>query len=247
MKRILISCIVIIFILGCVQPTTPLAPATTNTTPIACQEDALLCPDGSYVERVPPSCAFAACPSTTPPSTPPITAPPTTPAITAPTTPANAALPNPGICPQLLQPETACAGLVGITPYYIEPGQTVTIDGGFTSLPPFANEQYECRWHPSATYTGSLANRHSAGITIQAMYSESDADFGLLGFARGAPIMNRSTIYEEENAQLFTTTRIHARAIGSYIISIQQETGSNTTPVCSPAEEEAIFSAFNAP
>jgi hypothetical protein len=28
-----------------------------------CTEDAKLCPDGSYVGRVPPSCAFAPCPS----------------------------------------------------------------------------------------------------------------------------------------------------------------------------------------
>lgn len=29
---------------------------------VACTMDAKLCPDGSYVGRVPPSCAFAPCP-----------------------------------------------------------------------------------------------------------------------------------------------------------------------------------------
>jgi hypothetical protein len=32
-------------------------------TPIACTEEALLCPDGSYVSRTAPSCAFVACPN----------------------------------------------------------------------------------------------------------------------------------------------------------------------------------------
>ncbi len=30
--------------------------------PIACTQDAKLCPDGSYVGRVPPDCEFALCP-----------------------------------------------------------------------------------------------------------------------------------------------------------------------------------------
>ncbi|OHA18689.1 MAG: hypothetical protein A2836_02435 [Candidatus Taylorbacteria bacterium RIFCSPHIGHO2_01_FULL_45_63] len=33
-----------------------------NPEPVYCAMDAKLCPDGSYVGRVPPSCAFAACP-----------------------------------------------------------------------------------------------------------------------------------------------------------------------------------------
>jgi hypothetical protein len=32
--------------------------------PIACTQDAKLCPDGSYVARIPPECDFAPCPET---------------------------------------------------------------------------------------------------------------------------------------------------------------------------------------
>lgn len=43
-----------------------------------CLLDVRLCPDGSYVGRVPPACGFRACPTTTPPPPPPAsTAPPT--------------------------------------------------------------------------------------------------------------------------------------------------------------------------
>lgn len=40
---------------------------------VACTMDAMLCPDGSYVGRVPPTCEFAECPAgttTIPTSTP---------------------------------------------------------------------------------------------------------------------------------------------------------------------------------
>jgi len=33
-----------------------------NEEPVACQADAMQCPDGSYVSRVAPSCEFAECP-----------------------------------------------------------------------------------------------------------------------------------------------------------------------------------------
>ena len=36
------------------------------TPPVACTQDTKLCPDGSYVSRVAPSCEFAACPGSTP-------------------------------------------------------------------------------------------------------------------------------------------------------------------------------------
>jgi len=36
--------------------------AACADAPAVCAQDAKLCPDGSYVSRVPPSCAFAACP-----------------------------------------------------------------------------------------------------------------------------------------------------------------------------------------
>lgn len=44
------------------QSTTPVSP---GEEPVACTMDAKICPDGSGVGRVPPSCAFAACPGET--------------------------------------------------------------------------------------------------------------------------------------------------------------------------------------
>lgn len=35
-----------------------------NDDPVFCTQDALACPDGSFVGRVPPSCDFASCPGT---------------------------------------------------------------------------------------------------------------------------------------------------------------------------------------
>ena len=37
-----------------------------NIEPIACTMDAKLCPDGSYVGRIPPDCQFEACPKEIP-------------------------------------------------------------------------------------------------------------------------------------------------------------------------------------
>ena len=45
-------CLGILFLAGC-----------TNGQPVACTMDAKVCPDGSAVGRVPPSCEFAACPT----------------------------------------------------------------------------------------------------------------------------------------------------------------------------------------
>jgi hypothetical protein len=42
------------------------APPENPNQPVACTQDAKMCPDGSYVGRVAPSCDFAACPTTTP-------------------------------------------------------------------------------------------------------------------------------------------------------------------------------------
>ena len=53
---ILVSFTLLIF--GCVQQ--------TGTGPVACTEDSRLCPDGSSVSRIPPSCEFAQCPTATP-------------------------------------------------------------------------------------------------------------------------------------------------------------------------------------
>ncbi|NIO22617.1 MAG: hypothetical protein GTN38_01135 [Candidatus Aenigmarchaeota archaeon] len=50
MKKLLIILIFLIFASGCVQE------------PVACTQDAKLCPDGTYVSRVPPDCEFAPCP-----------------------------------------------------------------------------------------------------------------------------------------------------------------------------------------
>lgn len=40
------------------------ATAIPGTNNVACTEDARLCPDGSSVSRIPPTCEFAACPTT---------------------------------------------------------------------------------------------------------------------------------------------------------------------------------------
>lgn len=50
-------------------PTTAPTPSPTST-PTVCTADAKLCPDGSYVSRTGPSCAFAPCPPATPTPTP---------------------------------------------------------------------------------------------------------------------------------------------------------------------------------
>ena len=46
------------------------SPVSPGGGPVACAQDAMLCPDGSYVGRTGPRCEFSACPtpSTTPPS-----------------------------------------------------------------------------------------------------------------------------------------------------------------------------------
>lgn len=41
------------------------------TSPVACTEEAMLCPDGSYVGRTGPSCQFAPCPKKEEPVVPP--------------------------------------------------------------------------------------------------------------------------------------------------------------------------------
>ena len=64
---VLLSLIAIGFVLvGCVQ-----SPPNTG-----CTQDAKICPDGSAVGRVPPSCEFAPCPSVTPTQEPVATATP---------------------------------------------------------------------------------------------------------------------------------------------------------------------------
>lgn len=40
--------------------------ANLDEEQVFCTMDAKMCPDGSYVGRVAPSCEFAACPSSTP-------------------------------------------------------------------------------------------------------------------------------------------------------------------------------------
>jgi len=37
-------------------------PSNKDQEPVYCTQDAKLCPDGSYVSRMGPSCEFAACP-----------------------------------------------------------------------------------------------------------------------------------------------------------------------------------------
>jgi len=50
-----------------VYPTaSPTVFPTASPTAVVCTADAKLCPDGSYVGRVPPSCEFTQCPATSP-------------------------------------------------------------------------------------------------------------------------------------------------------------------------------------
>ena len=49
---------------------------------VVCTADAMMCPDGSYVGRVPPNCEFDTCPVVQSTSTAPTTTPTTTLPIT---------------------------------------------------------------------------------------------------------------------------------------------------------------------
>jgi hypothetical protein len=49
---ILLAAAALVLLAGCI-----------NTQPQACTADAKICPDGSAVGRVPPSCEFASCPA----------------------------------------------------------------------------------------------------------------------------------------------------------------------------------------
>ncbi len=65
------------------NPTSTSTPTPTNT-PTVCTADAKLCPDGSYVPRIPPTCQFAQCPYTTPtPTVAPTLTPTPVPAVDA--------------------------------------------------------------------------------------------------------------------------------------------------------------------
>jgi len=65
--------VVLIFIVGAYLYFTRTKDATDTTVAnqVACTIEAKLCPDGSYVSRSGPDCAFTACP------TPPAVTPPT--------------------------------------------------------------------------------------------------------------------------------------------------------------------------
>jgi hypothetical protein len=61
MAFVLFTIILLLLTAGCVQE---------EVVPIACTEEAKICPDGTTVGRLPPNCEFAPCPSgttTTPP------------------------------------------------------------------------------------------------------------------------------------------------------------------------------------
>ena len=51
------------------------SPTATGTSPYGCMEEAMICPDGSYVERTGPNCDFAPCLSITPTTTPALSCP----------------------------------------------------------------------------------------------------------------------------------------------------------------------------
>jgi hypothetical protein len=54
MKKIILSLFLIILFSGCIK----------QNNPIACTEEAKICPDGTAVGRIPPDCDFAPCPYT---------------------------------------------------------------------------------------------------------------------------------------------------------------------------------------
>lgn len=63
--------IIVVFVVGAVLYVYNPSPNEYGNGPeepeqVFCTQDAKLCPDGSYVGRVPPSCGFAACPSEAP-------------------------------------------------------------------------------------------------------------------------------------------------------------------------------------
>jgi hypothetical protein len=70
MKKFLFAFAFIVLLSGCslYQPATNTNQPSTNTNlpiinqPVACDQDAKLCPDGSAVGRTGPNCEFAACP-----------------------------------------------------------------------------------------------------------------------------------------------------------------------------------------
>lgn len=90
MEKLLAFAFVSLLISGCCCITPPVPEETP--TPVACTQEAMICPDGSAVGRVGPNCDFAPCPGATatpaPTPTPRATATPSpTPAVTPP--PAN--------------------------------------------------------------------------------------------------------------------------------------------------------------
>lgn len=66
MKKVVffIACVALLAV-GCGRVSNP------TPQPVACSQEARLCPDGSYVSRTGPECQFAACPSGAVTSTPP--------------------------------------------------------------------------------------------------------------------------------------------------------------------------------
>ncbi len=64
-KPLIITLVIVIFILGglfYIYNPEPVEIGNNEEENVVCTMDALLCPDGSYVGRVPPDCQFEACP-----------------------------------------------------------------------------------------------------------------------------------------------------------------------------------------
>lgn len=64
MKGLLITILVLVVILGVGVYYWTRDDANLDDDQVFCTLDAKMCPDGSYVGRVAPSCEFAACPAT---------------------------------------------------------------------------------------------------------------------------------------------------------------------------------------
>lgn len=73
MKKFFLPVFIVLLAAGCgkVSVQTP----QPQPGPVACTDDAKQCPDGSYVNRVAPSCDFAACPTPDTSGNPPVACP----------------------------------------------------------------------------------------------------------------------------------------------------------------------------
>jgi len=67
-KIFILVFVVVVFVVGGLMYIYNPGPTEYKTPePVACTADAKMCPDGTYVSRIPPICEFQACPATSTP------------------------------------------------------------------------------------------------------------------------------------------------------------------------------------